>query len=310
MTGDAGQQDAGRARSPVTVIGTGTMGSALARALLAAGHPVTAWNRTPVRAAPLASAGASIADDPAVAVQASDLVLMCVSDQAAAHALLSGGSLADLLRDRTLVQLTTGTAADGRRNAAWAASRGIGYVDAAILAYPREIGTDGAEIFYCGPGATAPGLEPVLAALGNAHFLGEDAGRAAVVDAALIAFFYGTLAGFLHCAALATAEGMAVSDLLELTGPFFARFIANAVAETGERMVRRDYREPQSSMDTHLGGIDLLVLGSSRDAGIDVSVVTAIRDTFVRAVSAGHGSDDIAVLAELLLHPAAEPDGG
>src|SRR5258708_21777825 len=171
MTGDAGQQDAGRAPSPVTVIGTGTMGSALARALLAAGHPVTAWNRTPVRAAPLASAGASIADDPAAAVQASDLVLMCVSDQAAADALLSGGSLADLLRDRTLVQLTTGTAADGRRNAAWTGSRGIGYVDAAILPHPRAIGTDGAEIFYCGPGVTAAGLEPVLAALGNAHFL-------------------------------------------------------------------------------------------------------------------------------------------
>src|SRR5258707_7716268 len=130
MTGDAGQQDAGRARSPVTVIGTGTMGSALARALLAAGHPVTAWNRTPTRAAPLASAGASIVNDPAVAVQASDLVLMCVSDQAAADALLSGGSLADLLRDPTLVQLRTGTAADGPPTPSWTGPRGIGLVGA------------------------------------------------------------------------------------------------------------------------------------------------------------------------------------
>jgi 3-hydroxyisobutyrate dehydrogenase-like beta-hydroxyacid dehydrogenase len=285
------------------------MGSALARALLAAGHPVTAWNRTRARAVPLASAGARIADSPAAAVQASDLVLMCVSDQAAAHALLSSDSLAGLLRDRTLVQLTTGTAADGRRNATWAGARGIGYVDVAILAYPREIGTAGAEIFYCGPGAAAAGLESVLAALGRAHFLGEDAGRASVVDAALIAFFYGTLAGFLQCVALAHAEGMAVNDLLELTGPFFSRFIANAVAETGERIAQGDYRDPQSSMDTHLGGIDLLVLGSSRDAGIDVRVVTAIRDTFVSAVSAGHGGDDIAVLAELLRQPTVEAGG-
>lgn len=309
MTGDAEQQEAGPARYPVTLIGTGTMGSALARALLAAGHPVTAWNRTPARAAPLASAGASIADSPAAAVQASDLVLMCVSDQAAARALLSDDSLTGLLRGRTLVQLTTGTAADGRRNATWAGSRGIGYVDVAILAYPREIGTSSAEIFYCGPSSTASGLESVLAALGRTHLLGEDAGRAAVVDAALIAFFYGTLAGFLQCVALASAEGMAIDDLLELTGPFFSRFIANAVAETGERIARRDYGDPQSSMATHLGGIDLLVLGSSRDAGIDVRVVTAIRDTFVRAVSAGHGGDDIAVLAELLREPTAGPAG-
>src|SRR5260221_11783809 len=99
------------------------MGSALARALLAAGHPVTAWNRTPTRAAPLAPAGASIAADPAVAVQASDLGLMCVSDQAAAEELLSSGSLADLLRDRTLAQVPTGTAAAGPPHAAWATSR-------------------------------------------------------------------------------------------------------------------------------------------------------------------------------------------
>ena len=34
-------------RPPVTVIGLGPMGQAMARALLAGGHPVTVWNRTP-----------------------------------------------------------------------------------------------------------------------------------------------------------------------------------------------------------------------------------------------------------------------
>jgi 3-hydroxyisobutyrate dehydrogenase-like beta-hydroxyacid dehydrogenase len=282
----------------VTVIGTGVMGSALARALAAAGHQVTAWNRTHSRALALASAGVSVADSLPGAVRASDLVLMCVSNQAAAAELLSDPELTGLLRGRTLIQMTTGTPADGRRNAAWAQPLGIGYVDGAILAYPREIGTPDAEIFYCGPAAADPRLEPVLRALGRVHFLGEDAGRAAVVDAALIAFFYGTMAGFLQCVTLATAEGVPIGDLLELSGPFFRRFIANAVTETGERIAQRRYGEPQSSLDTHLGGIDLLVLGSSREAGIDVGVVTAIRDSFARAVAAGHGADDIAVLGD------------
>jgi len=140
--------------------------------------------------------------------------------------------------------------------------------------------------------------EPALRALGRLHFLGEDAGRAAVVDAALIAFFYGTMAGFLQCVTLATAEGVPVGDLLELSGPFFQRFIANAVTETGERIAERRYGEPQSSLDTHLDGIDLLVLGSSREAGIDTGVVTAIKDSFARAVAAGHGADDIAILGD------------
>jgi 3-hydroxyisobutyrate dehydrogenase-like beta-hydroxyacid dehydrogenase len=292
----------------VTVIGTGVMGSALARALAGAGHQVTAWNRTPSRALPLASAGVTIADGLLDAVRGSDPVIMCVSNQAAAAELLADPALTDLLRGRTLIQMTTGTPADGRRNAAWAEPLGIGYVDAAILAYPREIGTPDAEIFYCGPAAataTAPGLGPLLGALGTAHYLGEDAGRAAVVDAALIAFFYGTMAGLVQCVNLATAEGVPIGDLLPISGPFFARFIGNAVTETGERLTERRYGEPQSSLDTHLGGIDLLVLGASREAGIDTAVVTAIRDSFAQAVAAGHGAEDIAILADLPPQPGS-----
>jgi len=291
----------------VTVLGTGVMGSALARALAGAGHDVTAWNRTRSRAEPLASADVTVVDGLLDAVRGSDPVIMCVSNQAAAAELLADPALTGLLRGRTLVQMTTGTPADGRRNAAWAGPLGIGYVDAAILAYPREIGTPDAEIFYCGPAAapgTAPGLGPLLGALGTVHYLGEDAGRAAVVDAALIAFFYGTMAGLVQCVNLATAEGVPIGDLLPISGPFFSRFIANAVTETGQRLTERRYGEPQSSLDTHLGGIDLLVLGSSREAGIDTGVVTAIRDSFAAAVAAGHGADDIAILADL---PAARP---
>jgi 3-hydroxyisobutyrate dehydrogenase-like beta-hydroxyacid dehydrogenase len=231
-----------------------------------------------------------------------------VSNQAAAAELLADPALADLLRGRILVQMTTGTPADGRRNAAWAQPLGIGYVDAAILAYPREIGTPDAEIFYCGPAAApeaAPDLGPLLGALGTVHYLGEDAGRASVVDAALIAFFYGTMAGLVQCVNLATAEGVPIGDLLPISGPFFARFIANAVTETGERLTQRRYGEPQSSLDTHLGGIDLLVLGASREAGIDTAVVTAIRDSFAAAVAAGHGGEDIAILADLPPQPGS-----
>lgn len=292
----------------VMVIGTGVMGSALARALAGAGHQVTAWNRTRSRAVPLASAGVTVADGLLDAVRGSDPVIMCVSNQAAAAELLADPALTGLLRGRTLVQMTTGTPADGRRNAAWAEPLGIGYVDAAILAYPREIGTPDAEIFYCGPVAApeaAPELGSLLGALGTVHYLGEDAGRAAVVDAALIAFFYGTMAGLVQCVNLATAEGVPVGDLLPISGPFFSRFIANAVTETGERLTERRYGEPQSSLDTHLGGIDLLVLGASREAGIDTAVVTAIRDSFAQAVAAGHGAEDIAILADLPPQPGS-----
>ncbi|MFQ6331468.1 NAD(P)-binding domain-containing protein [Nocardia sp. CWNU-33] len=46
-------------RTPVIVIGLGSMGSALAEAFVRAGHPTTVWNRSPEKAASLVARGAT-----------------------------------------------------------------------------------------------------------------------------------------------------------------------------------------------------------------------------------------------------------
>jgi NADPH-dependent reductive aminase-like, C-terminal domain len=71
-----------------------------------------------------------------------------------------------------------------------------------------------------------------------------------VIDAALIAFFYGTLSGFLHGAVLSRAQGSEIQRYLELARPFFAGFITNAVNETGDRIAAGNYGDAQSSMRT------------------------------------------------------------
>jgi 3-hydroxyisobutyrate dehydrogenase-like beta-hydroxyacid dehydrogenase len=285
----------------VTVVGAGVMGSALARALLAGGRSVTVWNRTLSRAGPLGAAGAVLTDNLADAIRAGDVVLMCIANQAAVTELLSDPEVVDALRGRTLVQLTTGTAADGRRGAEFARDHDITYVDGAIMAYPRTVGTEAAVVLYSGAEAAFAAHRSLLSDLGKAHYVGEDAGRPAVLDAALIALFYGTLAGFLHGAILTRAEGIEIEQYLELARPFFAGFVSEAVQETGERILARNYADAQSSMHTHLGGIDLLVVGSSREAGIDFETMASIRDTFARAIAVGRGDEDIACLVEVAL---------
>jgi 3-hydroxyisobutyrate dehydrogenase-like beta-hydroxyacid dehydrogenase len=288
------------------VIGTGNMGSALALAMLTAGHQVTEWNRTRSRTDPLRAAGAIAADTIPEAVRESDVAFMCVADQPACVALLSDPAVTDALRGQLFVQLTTTTPADSRRNAEWADGLGIRYVDGAIMAYPRDIGNKDAMIVICGPAADSPELQETLRALGTPRFAGHDAGRAQVVDAALIGFFYHTVVGYIHSAALAAAEGLAVEEFIELAGPFLAGFIARAVAETAERITTRRYDAPQSSMETHLGGIESLVLGASLEAGVQTAIVAAIRDSFVRAIEAGRGGEDIACLAETMGSPGRD----
>src|SRR6185295_14583323 len=60
--------------------GLGLMGSRMARNYLDKGFPLTVWNRTPERCAPLAERGARIAATPRELAEASDVVVACVAD--------------------------------------------------------------------------------------------------------------------------------------------------------------------------------------------------------------------------------------
>src|SRR2546421_11729229 len=77
------------ARDPVAVIGLGAMGFPIARCLLAAGVPLTVYNRTTSRADALVAAGAALAGSPAEAAARARVVISMVSDE---HAVDAGGS--------------------------------------------------------------------------------------------------------------------------------------------------------------------------------------------------------------------------
>src|SRR6266513_246691 len=78
------------ARDPVAVIGLGAMGFPIARCLLAAGFPLTVYNRTTSRADALVAAGAALAGSPAEAAARARVVISMVSDERAVDAVVNG----------------------------------------------------------------------------------------------------------------------------------------------------------------------------------------------------------------------------
>ncbi len=74
----------------VAFCGLGLMGAPMVKRLLAAGHQVTVWNRSPAKAAPLQALGAQVAATPAAAAHGADAVLMCVYDAAAVESVVFG----------------------------------------------------------------------------------------------------------------------------------------------------------------------------------------------------------------------------
>jgi 3-hydroxyisobutyrate dehydrogenase-like beta-hydroxyacid dehydrogenase len=73
----------------VGFIGLGQMGSGMAKNLLAAGHELTVWNRSPDKTRDLVSAGAILAEHPAGAARG-DVVMTMLADDAAVEAVVYG----------------------------------------------------------------------------------------------------------------------------------------------------------------------------------------------------------------------------
>ncbi len=71
-------------------IGLGLMGMPMTRRLLAAGHPVTVWNRSPAKAATLVEAGATSAKCPGDVAAGAGIIFICVTDAAAVEEVVFG----------------------------------------------------------------------------------------------------------------------------------------------------------------------------------------------------------------------------
>ncbi|WP_206050755.1 NAD(P)-dependent oxidoreductase [Nocardioides speluncae] len=286
------------ARADVAVLGLGTMGVAIARALLADNHRAAVWNRTPTRADELAEAGAQAADSASDAVGASELVLICVTDYDAARAVL--GSAEGRLAGRVVVNLTSGSSAEARSLAAWVEDRGARYLDGAILAGPADLGTADSLILFSGSQAAYDEHRPVLQAVaGRATHLGTDAGLASIHDVAVLAIMWSLLNGFLHGAALLKRAGVRAEAFL----PIARSGIGTTAGWLDEYAVQVDAgRHPgeDATLATHVAAMQHL-LDETHSAGVDPALPSAFKALGDRALEAGLADSGYTAIVDLLL---------
>jgi 3-hydroxyisobutyrate dehydrogenase-like beta-hydroxyacid dehydrogenase len=286
----------------MSVLGTGRMGSALARALLQAGYRTTVWNRTREKAEPLTALGATLAPTVRQAIDASEIVIVNVSDYAATAALLRANDVAPGLAGKLIVELTSGTPEGARETSGWAATHGAQYIDGAILATPDYIGTDAGTILLSGALEPFTANETVFRALGgNVQHIGTEPGRANALDSALLALMWGALFGGLHAIAVCRAEDIDVGELgrqWKATVPVVEGLVADLIKRTGAGRFASD-AETLSSISPHYGAFQHLKdLMEARS--IDRTVVDGYDAIFSRAIASGHLHDDFAALSQFM----------
>jgi 3-hydroxyisobutyrate dehydrogenase-like beta-hydroxyacid dehydrogenase len=288
-------------RTPVSVIGLGSMGRALAEAFLRAGHGTTVWNRTPEKAASLVADGAIHPPTVQEAVAASPLVITCLTGFDDTRQAL--GPATGALAGRALVTLNSGTPAEARTTAEWATGHGARFLAGAIKNVPSAVGAPDTLLYYGGDRTVFAEHEATLRVLGgHTVHIGDEPDLAALYEMAVGATLLPALVGFFQGAAAVQARGLAASTLvpfavkwLDMIGsilPTFAREI-----DTG------DYTDAQSSVGLFLAGA-AWEEEFGREAGVDVSWSAPLYDLVRRAAEAGHADHSISAVTEVLRLPS------
>ena len=286
----------------LTCVGLGLMGSALARALLAAGHQVTVWNRSPGKAEALVGLGAQESRSLAEALAASPIVLICIDNYTSTRALLEPEGKAGHLAGRTVVSLTTGTPREAEELSAWVEAQGADYLDGAILPGPNEIGTSTGDILISGDARAWEVAGPFLTCLaGRVRLVGQRVGAAAGLDFAWLTMSFIQFIGVAHAANICRSQSIDLQAFMDLW-PFDPAPVdpETYTPELARRIKDADYAHPTATLQVWgeaLGHIQ----AQARDAGIPSDIPDFIAGYFQRAVGMGLGQEEAIAIYKTML---------
>ncbi|WP_374438060.1 NAD(P)-dependent oxidoreductase [Pseudomonas panipatensis] len=215
------------AQPSLAFAGLGLMGVPMSQRLLAAGYPLTVWNRSPGKCDRLAAQGARAVSTPAELCGDAELVMLCLADTAAVREVVfgPGGIVEGARAGQLLVDFSSLEPAATREMAAELEARsGMRWIDA-----PVSGGTPGAEagslaIMAGGREADIERVRPVLAHLGQRLTrMGEvGAGQVTKVCNQMI----------VACNALVIAEVVALAESAGVDASLIAPALAGGFADS------------------------------------------------------------------------------
>lgn len=285
-------------RKTAAVLGLGMMGATLAKLLIEQGYDVTVWNRSADKAAPLAALGALVVQSPADAVNAGDVIVMCVHDYTAAEAILSQTEQANW-KGKVLVQLTSGSPAEAGRMEQWAEALGAGYLDGAIQAAPQQMGRDDTPLFISGKTAAWEQALPVLKTFAGApEWLGTGAGLASSVDLATLSGIYGTMMGFFHGARIMEHAGFPVDKYARLLTGILSTF-GDFIQYEGQLVHENRFEKSESPMSISVDAT-ARILQQADEAGIHRGFPAYAAGMFREAEQKGLAHEELAAMIKVL----------
>ena len=276
----------------VALLGTGLMGAGMARSMLRAGLDVTVWNRSVDKTTELGEAGARVAADPADAVGDADIVVTMLFDVDSVEAVMTDaiGAMKDGV---PWVQTSTVGIAGVERLAALAAEHGVAFVDAPVLGTRAPAENGALTVLAGGPQDVRDQVAPVFDAIGSSTvWVGEKPGDGHRLK--LVAN------SWVLSVTTATAQAVGMAQHLDIDPRQFLDSIGGGPLDCGYAQLKGDAMitgslDPSFALDgaTKDSG---LIADAMDGAGMDSSVMRAIRSRFEAASDAGYTHNDMAAV--------------
>src|SRR5256885_5109417 len=273
------------------------MGSGMARALLDNGFPVTVYNRTAAKAAPLVEQGAVLAPSAGDAGAGADVVVLSLADEHAVESVLFGEVVWRLRPGTTVVDTSTVSPSFAHNTSIRLAASGVHRVEACVIGNPAMAKSGQLRVFAAGKESDVDDVRDVLGALSQEiRYLGPS-GRAGTLKLA-----FNLLLG-IQTAAL--AETVSFAEAAGLDREYLLAALDNSgwrspiLSFRAEFMRRREYTP--AGFRTVLMRKDLTLAQEEAAAhGVALPLVATSVERYGEIISSGRGDEDAAVVAELV----------
>jgi 3-hydroxyisobutyrate dehydrogenase len=280
-------------RTAVALLGTGLMGSGMARSMARAGLAVTVWNRSHEKAEALAGiTGIHVAKDIPAAVSAADIVVTMVFDADAVRQVMERALPA--MRQSAVWLQTSTVGLDGAAMLARLAERHrVPLVDAPVLGTKQPAERGELIVLASGPTAARAAVTPVLDAIGSRTvWVGEQPGGGQRLKLVANSWVLSVNA--------ATAQAVALADGLELDPRLFFELISGGPLDCayaqlkGKTMIEGDFPPafPLSGATKDAG----LIVDALMTAKTNERLMRALHELYQAAADAGHADEDMAAV--------------
>ena len=280
----------------VSIIGLGSMGTAMAHRLLDQGLDLDFWNRSDRDVGDLLDKGAR--KTPLDEVFHNDFIISLLSNDAAALDVFSDQQLAQAKPGAIHINMSTLSPAASETLAARHHEHGIGYIAAPVLGRPIAITNGTLLVVAAGKADDVAAASVIFDKVSARHWnVGEDHSKSNFVKLGVNYNLIHALQAIGESVALVESAGVDANTFMEILT--HTAFTGSAYAGYGPMIVNRRYTPRGFSMELGLKDVKL-VEDAAADLGLTLPVAAVLHKLFEQAIDDPDVSDlDWSAVAEL-----------